>query len=75
MNGNERIKARFASDLNVEVIESKSSRRSAVRSLAWLDAWCESRADLTCRNYRLEGKLLTASTAVLSATGDKIKCM
>ena len=37
MNGSERIKARCASDSNVEVIESKLSHGSAVRSSAWLD--------------------------------------
>jgi len=35
--GNKRIKASGASGFNVEVIKSKSSRRSAVRSSAWLD--------------------------------------
>lgn len=36
---------------------------------------CRSRADLPCTNYRLECKLLTASVAFSSATGDKIKWM
>jgi hypothetical protein len=56
-------------------ISHSTDKLRKLRCIAWLDALCESQADLTCRNYRLEGKLLTASTAVLSASGDKIKCM
>ena len=72
---NENKMATAGATSGVHKQELRAYGRFAVGSIAWLDALCESRAELTCRNYRLEGKLLTASTAFLSASGDKIKWM
>jgi len=73
VNGSERIKARCASDSNVEVIESKLSHRSAVRSSAWLDVGL--RGSISGVEGRSHKKVMLSSDDLSGSTVDPRRMM